>query len=176
MAWATDYGYDQAQEMRPISFQFGEENDNHHFDFSLEPTHSEWCHPADDGEYGNSAHAPSASSEPITWSLPHEGNPTLFAPSDPFASSSSFGSSFPWDSSMPLFGFGRLESSHSSRSAGLPSENGHSDEMGVQAEQSTTATERNTEASWGERTVFGPDIVPGSVRPFFPPTRLSVDG
>jgi len=77
---------------------------------------------------------------------------------------------------MPSFGFSGLETSRFSGSeSSMPSENGRSDEMGVEAEQPTTAIERNTEASWTKGAVFEPDIVPyqkesrqsESVRSFF---------
>ena len=166
MTWATNYSYDQAQATRPESFQFGE-NNNHVFDFSLEPTpHAQWCYPVDDGAYED-AHAPSASSKSISWGLPHEGHQTLSASSYPLAPPTSFESTFPWDGSMPLFDFGCPESESS-----MPSGNSRSDGMDVEAKQSRTVMEHNTEASRGEHAIFVPDIVPvqtqpGSVRIFF---------
>ena len=182
MTWATEYDYDQAQQ--PQLSQFSTGNNDHLFDFVPEPTlQAQWCHPAVDGTYGesahcSSAHAPSASSESISWGLFHGGHSTLSASSDPFASSSLFDPSFSWDSSMPSFNFGGLETSRCSGSEpSIPSENGRSDEMGVEGEQPGIAIERNTEASWGEGAGFEPDIIPlqastqpGSVRPFFPPS------
>jgi hypothetical protein len=159
MAWATDY---QAQATQPRSFQFGKENSNHVFDFAPEPTlHAQWFYPADDSAHGYSTHCSGAPSDSISWGHLHEGHPTLPASSDPFAFSSSFESSFSFDSSMPLFNPGGVETSQCSGSeSGMPPENGRSDEMGVEVEQSTATTEHNTEASWGERAVFEPDIVP----------------
>jgi len=79
---------------------------------------------------------------------------------------------------MSFFDFGGLETSRCPGSeSSIPSENGRSDEMGVEEEQATIAIERSTEASWGERPVFEPDSVPHqestqpvSVRPFFSPS------
>jgi hypothetical protein len=76
---------------------------------------------------------------------------------------------------MPSFNSGDPETSrYWGSGSSMPSEDGRSDETGVEAEQSRIAIERNTEASWGERAVFEPDIVPhqestqpGSARPFF---------
>jgi hypothetical protein len=85
---------------------------------------------------------------------------------------------------MPLFNLGGVETSQCSGSeSSMPPENSRSDEIGVEAEQSTAVIEHNTEASWGEHPVFKPEIVPhkkdstqpGSVRPFSS-TRPSVDG
>jgi hypothetical protein len=63
---------------------------------------------------------------------------------------------------MQLFHFGGLETSRCSGSESSipPSEIGNSDERGAEAKQSTTVIEHNTEASWGERAVSEPEIVP----------------
>ena len=192
MTWATDYAYHQAQATaQPQLTQYGMDNHNHPFDFVPESTpQAQWCYPAVDGTYGesaycSSAHAPSASSESIDWGLLQEGHPTLSASSNPTAYSSSFDPLFAWDGSMPSFDSGGLETSRCSGSESSipPSEIGHSDERGAEAKQSTTVIEHNTEASWGERAVSEPETVPfqkesaqpGSVSlVFLEPVHLSI--
>jgi hypothetical protein len=183
MTWATDYDYDHAHATRSRLFQFGNDNNDHPFDFVPEPSlQAQWPYPAVGGAYGHSAHcgsahAPSTSSDSTSWGLVHKGHPTPPASSDPFAPSSSFDPFCSWDSSMPFLGFSGLETSRLSGSESRiqPSENGRSDERGTEAKQSTTAIGRDTEASWSEGAGFEPDIVhyqqesshPGIVSLFF---------
>jgi hypothetical protein len=115
------------------------------YDLVPEPTpQAQWCYPAVNSAYGDSAHfsnahAPSASSDSISWGLPHESHPTVYTSSEPFGSSSSVESSFSWDGSMPSSDFGGLETSRFSGSESSMA--CRSDETGVEAEQESAQPE-----------------------------------